>query len=83
VACGHELAGLAELHDPVTRLEGDWPHAGAVMRGLVTGHWRKYGGRPFLYVGKLVQAYDQARAERDRVLRFQPARGDVAAVLVE
>ncbi|MCB1569266.1 MAG: hypothetical protein KDI69_10690 [Xanthomonadales bacterium] len=83
MAYGHELADLAEVHDLITQLEGDWSYAGAVMRGLFAGRWRKHGGRPYLSVGKLAQAYDQARAERDRVMRFPPDRGDVAAVLVE
>ena len=64
---GHELAGLAEMHDPLARLERDWPQAGAAMRGLLAGRWRKGGGKPFLSVGKLVNAYDQASAERDRL----------------
>jgi len=64
LAMGHELVALDRLHEPLEALAREWPDGAVALRALLAGVW-KQRGKPILAVGKLVQAYDQASAERD------------------
>lgn len=64
-ALGHELVGLAQLHGALERLGCDWPDGAVAMRSLLSGQWKRHGGKPLMAVGSLVRAYDQASAEND------------------
>lgn len=64
-ALGHELVGLAQLHGALERLAFDWPDGAVALRSLLSGQWKRLGGKPLMAVGSLVRAYDQASAEGD------------------
>ena len=72
---GHELVGLAQLHNALERLALDWPDGAVALRSLLSGQWKRLGGKPLMAVGSLVRAYDQASAEGDlRPRRRHPHR---------
>lgn len=64
-ALGHELVGLGQLHHALERLALDWPDGAVALRSLLSGQWKRLGGKPLMAVGSLVRAYDQASAEND------------------
>ena len=64
-ALGHELVGLGQLHHALERLAIDWPDGSVALRSLMSGQWKRLGGKPLMAVGSLVRAYDQASAESD------------------
>jgi hypothetical protein len=63
---GHELAAIDRLHAALARLAESWADGATAMRSFLSGLWKQRGHRPIMAVGKLVQALDQASAERDR-----------------
>lgn len=74
-ALGHELVGLGQLHQSLERLAADWPDGAVALRSLMSGQWKRLGGKPLMAVGSLVRAYDQASAEKDlRPRRRHPHR---------
>jgi hypothetical protein len=62
---GHELVGLAKLHGPIERLAEEWPDGAVALRALLSGQWKRQGGKPLLAIGSLVRALDQTSAEAD------------------
>lgn len=62
---GHDQVALARLHGPLEQLEAVWSDGAITLRSLLSGQWKRVGGKPLVAVGKLVQAFDQMSVESD------------------